>query len=106
MGTRPYTQKNSSKDKNHDEIVEGLRGEGYSVAETHMVGGGFPDLVVGVSVPGGGTKTVLVEIKSRLKWNLSPKQKRFMELWPGDIEVVTSVEDALQKLSRYRDALK
>jgi len=33
-------------DKNQQEIVDGLRDLGYVVTDTHVVGNGFPDIVV------------------------------------------------------------
>jgi hypothetical protein len=94
MGTRPITKKGGSKDKNHDEIVKHLRANGFSVAETHLVGDGFPDLVVGVYTDEGG-HNLLMEVKSKEKWSMSDKQVKFFTDWPGPCYVVTSPDQAV-----------
>jgi len=97
MGSRPITQRNFKKDINHNEVVKALRLAGYAVHETHMVGNGFPDLVVGIPGPDGSPGVnLLLEIKSKAKWSLSAKQLKFFSDWPGMIAVVSSPEEALE----------
>jgi len=97
MGSKPLTQRNSSKDKNHNEVVKSLRAAGFAVHETHMVGNGFPDLVVGIPSPDGSPGVnLLLEIKSKTKWSLSEKQLQFFAEWPGMIAVVASPAEALE----------
>ena len=81
-------------DSNQKEIVQALRKAGASVAHTHTIGQGFPDIVVGHR-----GKNLLLEIKdgsltpSRRK--LTEDEYEFHEAWRGQINIVESVEDAL-----------
>ena len=54
----PYWRRKAKKDANHAPIVEALTAQGWTVGETHGVGGGFPDVVVGA-----GGRCFLGEIK-------------------------------------------
>ncbi len=69
------------KDSNHDVIVAALRAAGVAVAETHRLGGGFPDLMVA-----RGELVVLIEIKNPHtgygRRGLGVNQRRFAETWP------------------------
>ena len=92
----PRKIRNCKKDSNHKEVVEALRLAGYAVHETHMVGNGFPDLVVGIPGPEGSPGiNLLLEVKSRVKWILTEKQLLFLSQWPGLVAVVSSPEEAL-----------
>lgn len=103
MGSKPATFKGSSKDRNHDEIVKTLREAGYDVAETHTVGNGFPDIVVGIPGFNGGTGlNLLMEIKSQTNWSLSEKQIKFFNKWGGLAFVVTTPAQALEICDYYR----
>jgi Holliday junction resolvase len=82
-------------DANQPEIVQALRDAGWSVAVMSAVGQGFPDLVIGRD-----GVNVLVEVKDGSKppsaQKLTPDQVEFHAAWNGRIEVVNSVESALQ----------
>ena len=85
-------------DANQPEVVAALRQAGALVIPTHMVGGGFPDLVVcfrGV--------TLLMEIKNgRLPPSaqlLTPDQLAFHAEWTGGpLCIVNDVEGALRAI--------
>lgn len=67
----------SRRDANHGEITEAFEALGCTVHDTHEVGGGFPDIVVGlVGV------NVLVEIKTA-NGKLEGSQIGFIERWRG-----------------------
>ena len=84
--------KRAKKDVNQDEIVETLRGLGYSVCITHMLGDGFPDIVVGKH-----DQNWLFEIKNpEYKWKLTPKEEMFFSSWLGQVDTIESAEDALK----------
>jgi hypothetical protein len=88
-------------DLNHAEIRDNLRNNGYTVFDTHDMGGGFPDLVV-------QSKThisILVEIK-RAGENLTAKEVTFFNEWGfSPLEIFYSTEDALQKMKRWDERL-
>lgn len=80
-------------DKNQSEIVRTLRAVGATVTDTSMVGGGFPDLVVGFC-----KKDFKMEIKNpNARGKLRTSQIIFQEYWKGEpVHVVETVEDALK----------
>ena len=78
-------------DKNHAEIVRGLRQAGLIVHDTSRLGGGFPDLVV---LREG--HAILLEVKTA-KGKLTKDEKEFFDTWQGGpVYIVRSVEEALQ----------
>ena len=91
-------------DTNQKDIVAALRKIGCSVFTTHMVGHGFPDLVVGWVDKQGRRRTVLMEIKdgnlppSRNK--LTTDEKLFHFGYRGEATIVYSVEDAIQYVTK------
>lgn len=84
-------------DGNQAEIVRKLRARGYSVADTHEVGNGFGDIVVGAA-----GVNFLFEIKDPAsdRWiklqkrKLEGKEKTFHEEWKGQIHVIETAEAA------------
>lgn len=88
-------------DANQPEIVAALRKGGASVAHTHMVGNGFPDLVVSTRA-----RTVLVEIKDGSlppsKRQLTEDQKEFHAAWKGEIWLIESIDDVKAILEAMR----
>ena len=81
-------------DDNHTAIVKALRKCGAAVQSLAAVGNGCPDLLVwfrGYHV---------MEIKDGQKRpsarELTPAQTKWHAAWPGDVAVVTSVDDALR----------
>lgn len=95
-------------DGNQPAIVAELRGLGYTVADTHEVGEGFGDIVVGAQ----GLNFVF-EIKdpSSLRWvknqgrKLQGKEKTFHAEWKGQITVIESAAEAAALIERTLDRL-
>ena len=84
-------------DSNQPELVKELRKVGALVAMTHMVGGGFADLVVGYR-----KRLVLLEVKDGAKppsaRQLTGPEELFRAKWVGaglPYYVVSSVAEAL-----------
>ena len=79
-------------DGNQREIVCMFRKCGYSVAHTHMVGKGFPDIVVGKH-----GINYLVEIKNGAlppnKRKLTDDEKNWHDHWLGQVAVIESIDD-------------
>jgi Holliday junction resolvase len=86
-------------DRNQAEIVKALRQIGCTVTPTHMVGDGFPDLVVGRN----GVNHLL-EVKDGAKppsgRQLTTDEKKFHIEWRGVVHIVYSIDDALQVVQR------
>lgn len=84
-------------DSNQPEIIQALRKVGASVAPTHMVGQGFPDIVVGFR----GINHLL-EIKdgekSRSRRKLTEDEKDWHLTWQGEVRIVESVSEALKAI--------
>jgi len=80
-------------DENQPEIVKFLRDKGVVVKHTHMVGSGFADIVCGYK-----GKNFLFEIKDGKKpesqRKLTAAETIFHFEWKGQIDIVTSGEDA------------
>ena len=92
----------AKRDGSHTPIVKALRAAGCSVAETHAVGNGFPDLAVGV-----GGISVFLEVKRPGRGKAhgasekatAARQEAFAESWRGGpILTVSSPEEALRAL--------
>lgn len=83
-------------DDNQKEIVEAFKKLGYSVAHTHIVGKGFPDIVVA----GHDKRNYLIEIKDGKKplskRKLTPDELKFHDSWQGDLKIIESVEDVVR----------
>ena len=84
----------SKVDGNQGEIVEALRAVGCSVALTHRLGGGFPDILVGYEDQEGRLVNVLMEVKVG-KAKLNEREQEWHEGWRGQVAVVRSREEAL-----------
>ena len=82
-------------DANQPKLVEDLRALGYSVAVTSSLGGGFPDIVVGVR-----GRNFLFEIKDPekvpSKRKLTQDEADFHYGWKGQVCTITTVGGALQ----------
>ena len=87
-------------DDNQAEIVAALRAAGCSVTSLASIGKGCPDIVVGRA-----GMNYLMEIKDGnkppSKRSLTPEEKKWHELWKGQVAVVESVEDALRVVSGH-----
>jgi hypothetical protein len=82
----------AKKDRNQTQIVEELRKMGFSVAITHRLGSGFPDIVVG---DGRTSRNYLFEIKSD-GGKLTPDEDKFAAGWKAQWNIIYSTEDALK----------
>lgn len=82
-------------DSNQSVIVKALREVGATVAPTHELGKGFPDIVVGFR----GINW-MIEIKDGnkppSKRKLTPDEVEWHALWRGQVAVVNSVDEALK----------
>jgi hypothetical protein len=83
-------------DANQAQLVEQLRQiPGLTVAHTHTIGKGFPDLVVAYK-----GVNYLLEVKDPNKppsaKKLTPDEQKFHQSWTGRIAVVETVEDVLK----------
>jgi Holliday junction resolvase len=95
------------KDSCHDAVVKELRQVGCTVMETHALGDGAPDLVVGYQ-----GVTALVELKNGARYHQTQREKRerlsqqaeYLAAWRGGPAfVATSTEDVLRWLRRVAD---
>lgn len=88
-------------DANQPEIVAALRKAGASVTLLSQVGGGCPDLLVGIA-----GVNLLMEVKDGSKplsaRKLTPDQVDWHQSWQGQSVVVSSVEEAISVLSTSR----
>lgn len=83
------------------EIVQGLRTIGCSVQLLSSVGGGCPDILVGVAGAKGGRRNILMEIKSK-GGKVSAVQTLWMDQWRGQVSVVYSLDQALEIISKAK----
>lgn len=85
-------------DANHKQIIDAIRKiPSLSVFSTHMVGKGFPDIVIGYK-----GINYLVEIKdgekTKSQKKLTDDEIKFHQSWFGQIIVCECVQDVLQLL--------
>lgn len=90
-------------DQNQAEIVAALRAVGAGIQHLHMIGQGCPDLLVGVmDRETGERRNYLFEIKDGTKkpsaQSLTPDEERWEENWPGQYQVVRTVDEALRAI--------
>lgn len=91
----------SSKDANHDAVVEALLAAGFKVEDMHRAGDSFPDLMVGAM-----GQFCLLEIKDGSATDKRQKQLRkgqteFFRRWAGyPVRLVLSPEDAVATATR------
>ena len=88
-------------DRNHKEIVRGLRAVGATVRSTADIGQGFPDIAVGFR-----RQNWLFEIKDLEKppsqRRLTPDEQAFHEGWQGQVCIVYTLSDALRAIGATR----
>ena len=78
-------------DSNQAEIVKKLRRhKELSVWDTHTVGRGFPDIIVGID----NAFNPLFEIKKDWKSKLTPAEIKFKETWKGEYYAIFTYEQA------------
>lgn len=108
------TRRAAKVDASHAEVRDGLRALGWSVLDTSAVGGGFPDLVVGV---GGqlppfappqlgrgvvcGGDNYFVEVKSK-GGKLTEDQQELAWTWRGNYIVAETAEEAAAAIQSLR----
>lgn len=80
------------------QVVKALRDLGATVQHLHAVGKGCPDIVVGFK-----GKNLLLEIKDGDKKVLTPDQVNWHKLWKGQVNVVTSIDDAKTLIWKLSD---
>ena len=87
-----------SVDANQPEIVAALRAAGATVQHLHEVGQGCPDILVGFRL-----ENYVFEIKNpNLVWNITPAQVSWIRDWRGQVNVIETVEEALQIMGALR----
>ena len=95
-------RRKSRKDLNHDAVVEAFRKCGCYVVELHELGHGIPDLLVKI-----GQTWRVVEIKNMDGWygrqGLNKAQRAFNEECHGQVDLVSSVDDALKLIGTVRE---
>ena len=88
-------------DANQGDIVNAFRRMGCTVHPTHMIGQGFPDIVVGVA-----GANLLVEIKDGRKVpskrKLTPDEKAWHDRWRGTVHIVESGADVEELVNKTR----
>lgn len=89
-------------DLNQSLIVAAFRAHGCLVADTHMVGKGFPDITVGYPPR---NIVAIVEIKNGAKAKLTGPEKLFYQAWGGLVEIVRSVDDVAALVAKWRAGL-
>ena len=87
-------------DRNHQDIVSEFRRLGCHVVSLAALGSGVPDLLVTIRHRAHEyVRTLLVEIKDGSKAPsarvLTPDQQGFHKAWPGELAIVTSVDDVV-----------
>lgn len=91
-------------DANQPLIVEAFRKHGCTVAHTHMVGKGFPDLVIRYR-----DHVALVEVKDGAKppsrRKLTKPEELFHDAWGGVVQIVQSVDDVSALVNAWRSGL-
>ena len=84
-------------DSNQTRVVKALRELGATVQHLHAVGKGFPDLLVGYK-----GSNYLLEVKDCEKpesqRKLTPDQVIWHYDWKGQVDIVTSPEEAIDKI--------
>lgn len=83
------------KDNNHNDITKTLSKMKISHKDTHMIGNGFPDLIIGFM-----GVNFLVEIKTN-NGTLTDKEEDFFEFWEGDVILARNVVDVFNGISKY-----
>ena len=91
----------SKTDANQAAIIAAMRQAGASVQPLHAVGGGVPDLLVGIA-----RRCYVVEIKDGSKppsaRKLTPAQQEWHAAWKGGVHVITDVEQAVAWVQSMR----
>ena len=90
-----------NRDANHADVQRWYEELYCLVHDKHVLGGGFPDMLVRISTRAGQV-FALVEVKTA-DGTLRPSQETFIRLWgTGCIEVVQSREEVFAHVERVR----
>jgi len=89
------------RDRNHNEITALFIAMGCTVLDLGDVGGGCPDLMIGIV-----GFNVLVEVKAGEKSTYTPAQHRFNAEWRGQRVTVRSSADAVNLVASVRKAAR
>ena len=88
------------QDGNHQAVVQALLEHDCSVANTHQIGGGFPDIAVGFQTRSGECRTILIEIKDgslpASRRRLTPDEAKWHSAWKGGVYTVHSPRQAVE----------
>ena len=79
-------------DRNHNEIVTGLRQLGATVLSIASIGNGAPDILVGWR-----GRNYLFEIKDD-RGQLTDDEETFFDRWNGQVKLVRNLLDAVQEI--------
>lgn len=96
MSRSGYIGRRKRVDANQRIIAEALRKAGVGVCILSAAGDGIPDLLCA-----NHERTWLVEVKTATG-DLTADQTRFFGSWPGEIQLVRTVEDAMATVHRKR----
>lgn len=91
-----------NRDANHSDVTGWYEALYCRVQDTHMVGGGFGDLVVRIPTKRGAV-VAIVEVKTP-DGTLRTNQQRFVAEWGAVVEVVCTREDVFAHVERVRAA--
>lgn len=98
MSSRRKKKTFHGKDISQDAIVAALKEAGCTVQDMSRIGGGVPDLLVGID-----GRNYLIECKpptgTRKQINLRDTQVDWHAAWLGQVGVAHSPEDALQLIT-------
>ena len=83
-------------DGNQKAITAALRKVGASVQCLHTIGKGCPDILVGWH-----GVNFLFEIKQP-GGKLTPDESKFFETWAGQVDIIFSAEEAIQRLDEIQ----
>lgn len=91
-----YLGRRKRIDQNQREIADALRAAGVGVCILSGAGDGIPDLLCA-----NFERTWLVEVKTK-DGSLTADQTRFSATWPGEIQLVRTVDDALSTIRKRK----
>jgi hypothetical protein len=97
MSSARYPAAQGERDVNHAELAKVYEELFCSVIDTHALGFGFPDLVVGFA-----GQTELVEVKTE-KGKATPAQERFTRDWRGSkVRIVRNRQEVVEHVLEVR----
>lgn len=88
-------------DSNQGEIVAAIRKLGATVAHTHTIGKGFPDICIGYA-----GQTMLAEIKDGSKppsgQKLTKDEQDWLDSWRGGCYLIRNIDDAAKAVETLK----